>query len=296
LALTWCALSLEASAASKRAGVALPSLEVTSTPRAPEDKRATPAPTRARGAALALNSLSEGQRRALAEALDRVAAQLEARRNPFYAPLDDDATRAEIKALLVDVAPSFSAAETLAAGRWTSPEGDVTVRLVGTCAAGAACFPLAKTGPRGDVEDRARFLAWPVGFAALAKARDARDAARIAASVRAAREKDSRIALVLCGAELHRVHPSPALTALRTSARRVLRAGGDSEPAMARLLGSITDVTRADDLAWLSLPPEVLLIVPRLGALATADAFVQEVARLLGKAGGEATWLGAPGP
>lgn len=289
MAFVSCGFSSAALAAASRLVL---NLEVTSTsPHAPEAERAP----RAKGAALVLNSLSEEKRRALAQALDRLAAQLESRRNPFFAPLDEGAARAELKALLLEHAPSFNAAEALAAGRWTSAEGDVTVRLVGRCAAGAACFPLTMGGARSDLENRARFLAWPIGYAILVKARPPADAARVATSMRAARAQDSRIALILTSADLHRVRAAPTLTALGRGARRVLRAGGDRDQLMARLLVSVSDVARApDDLPWLTMPPGVLVIVPRLGALATADAFAHEVSALLDGAGGSVTWLSAP--
>jgi hypothetical protein len=274
----------------------LPKLEVTSTPPAPAAERARPpaGPTRARGTTLVLNSLSEERRRALAESLDRVAAQLEARRNPLYAPLEPDAPRAQLKALLLDVAPAFAAAETLSAGRWTSPEGDLTVRLVERCAEGAACFPLTTAAAREKLEERARFLAWPVGHAILLKARDAGDAARLASLLRGMRALEARVAMVLAGGDLHRLRPSPALTALERSARRALRAGGDHDELMARLLTSVIEAARApDEVSWLKLPRDVVLIVPRLGALATADDFVHAVDLVVHHAGG-ATWLSSP--
>ena len=81
------------------------------------------------------------------------------------------------------------------------------------------------------------------------------------------------------------------------SARRVLRAGGDRDELIARLLVSVMDVARAhDDLSWLTMPPGSLLIVPRLGTLASGDAFVQEVSGLLAGAGGDPTWLSSPRP
>jgi hypothetical protein len=292
LVVAWFGLSLEARAA---APAALPKLEVTSTP-SPAAERARPSagPQRARGATLVLNSLSEARRQALAESVDRVASLMAARRNPFYTAIDDDAPRAQLKALLLDVAPAFSAAETLAAGSWTSPEGDLTVRPVNRCASGAACFPLARGTPRSEPEKRARFLAWPLGHSILLKARDARDATRLATHLRELRAHDSRIALVLAGGELHRPHASPALAALQRSARRALRLGGDRDELMARLLVSVVDAGRApDDVSWLKLPPDVVLIVPRLGALASADAFVEEVSLQVHRYGG-ATWLDSP--
>jgi hypothetical protein len=55
--------------------------------------------------------------------------------------------------------------------------------------------------------------------------------------------------------------------------------GADGD-LLARLARS---TTTGDELPWLALSEGTVLVVPRLGALATRDAFVAEVGRLAGE-------------
>jgi hypothetical protein len=251
------------------------------------------------GATLVLNSLSEAARLDLAHALERLATSLGRRRNPLFVPLDDGVERDEVERLLSDLGPAFAAAGALSVGRWTSSEGDLTVQGASRCRPGATCFPLGAAPGQSPLEGRARFLAWPVGFAVVVWTPDARRTSRIAASVRASRAKDSRIALVVTAAELHSLRGSPAVAEITRGATNVLRAGGDHNEALAPLLTSIADAaSTSDEASWLNLPRGALLIVPRLGALATADAFVREARALLDHAGGkvDVEWLLSPRP
>jgi hypothetical protein len=265
----------------------------TATPDASVPARA-PAPA---GATLVLNSLSEAARLDLAHALGRLAAALGRRRNPLFVPLDDGVERAEAERLLTDLGPAFAAAGALSAGRWMSAEGDLTVQGVSRCPPGATCIPLGAALAQSQLEGRARFLAWPIGFAVVVWTPDARRMSRIATSVRASRAKDSRIALVVTAAELHSLRGSPAVAEIVRSATDVLRAGGDRNEALAPLLTSIADAeSTSDEASWLRLPRGALLIIPRLGALATGDAFVREARALLDHAGGHVEWLLSPRP
>jgi hypothetical protein len=178
-----------------------------------------------------------------------------------------------------------------------SAEGDLTVQGVSRCPPGATCIPLGAALAQSQLEGRARFLAWPFGFAVVVWTPDARRMSRIATSVRASRAKDSRIALVVTAAELHSLRGSPAVAEIVRSATDVLRAGGDRNEALAPLLTSIADAeSNSDEASWLRLPRGALLIIPRLGALATGDAFVREARALLDHAGGHVEWLLSPRP
>jgi hypothetical protein len=266
-------------------------------PSSPSSPSSPVGAVRPPGATLVLNSLSEAARIELARTLGRLAAALGRRRNPLFVPLDDGVERTLVETLLRDTGPAFAVAGALSAERWASSEGDLTVRGVRRCAPEAPCIHLGLPTERSDLERRALFLAWPIGFAIVVRSTHPRDAIRIAAAVRDSRSNDSHIALVLTGAELHSLRKSPAATEIARNAAGVLLAGGDRNEALAGILASIVNAASAsDEVPWLTLPEGALLIVPRLGALATPDAFVQEVSALLDNAGGHVTWLMSPRP
>ena len=247
------------------------------------------------GAMLVLNALSESARLDLAHRLARLAAALERRRNPLFVALEEGAERSEALSLTRDLGPMFAAASSLSAGRWTSSDGDLTVRGAARCARDGACIPLVGAARRDGVEGRARFLAWPIGFAIVVRAAAPREEAAITAALRDRRALDSTIALALTGADLRRLRGGRALDELTRDAARVLHAGGQGDAAFAALLGAIVDAPRArGEVAWLRLPPGAVLIVPRLGALATIDAFVSETRALLAPVAARQTWLMSP--
>jgi hypothetical protein len=63
-------------------------------------------------------------------------------------------------------------------------------------------------------------------------------------------------------------------------------------PAALRALSG-RDALR-DDVPWLALPPGAVLIVPRLGALSTIPAFVQEVRVRVAAVAPQIEWLALP--
>jgi predicted proteasome-type protease len=61
------------------------------------------------------------------------------------------------------------------------------------------------------------------------------------------------------------------------------------------VLAKIASATTVkDELPWFKLPRDSILIVPRLGALATSDAFVSEVRARLRTTTAEVEWLATP--
>ena len=238
------------------------------------------------GAALALNALGETQAERLAGTLERLERAVTRRKNPLFVPLDDSAERAEVEALFTASGP-LAAAVALSAGRWQSPDKDLTLRAVPRCTGAARCVRLGEPGEK--LAPRERFLAWPLGYALVVTAGSAREAGGLAARLRERAGPEARIALVLTAEDLPRLRRSPAVDRLLRSARRLApaAAGGSLAPA----LGTLLSAARArPEVPWLRLPPDVVLVVPRLGALAAADAFVAEV-RAVAPA---ATWLSPP--
>jgi len=237
---------------------------------------------RGTGVSLALNAMTDDQRADAAGVLARLADRLERERNPLVEDLDDDDARADAEGLLGERLPMLTAAAALAPGRWTSQDGRIVVRATTECAEHARCIPLGPprasgASPDDRVAARARFLAWPLAYAVVLRAPPGR-APDLVAALRAP-GPGSRIALVLGDADLHGLRFSKALPALAESAARLDRLGPPDMPMkqlFARVSGAGSDAA-PDDLRWLALPADAVLVVPRLGALATIAAFVAEV-------------------
>jgi hypothetical protein len=235
------------------------------------------------GRALALNAMTDAQRARAAGVLDRLADRMERERNPLVEDLDDDGDDAwaDAERLVSERLPALTAASALSAARWTSADGRLVVRATTACAPDARCVPLAcaKPGecpPDDALAARARFLAWPVAYGLVLRP-PAACASDVVEALRAPVE-GSRIALVVRDQDLHGVRFSDALPALVESAARIGRLAPRDAPA-AQVLRRVTEVDAAalDDLGWLALPDGAVLVVPRLGALATIGAFADEV-------------------
>src|SRR5436190_642974 len=176
----------------------VPVLEIAAGDRAEEVAGGNPAA----GARLVVSAATEQRRLELARALDALTARWQRRRNPLFVPLADDET-ADLDNLLAAWLPATTAALALTAGHWRSSDGDLAVRAVARCAAGARCARLG-LGLAGDpIERRLRFLAWPIGYAIVVRAASDGEAIRIAERIRAAEPRDPRAALVLTGADIH---------------------------------------------------------------------------------------------
>jgi hypothetical protein len=130
---------------------------------------------------------------------------------------------------------------------------------------------------------RARLFAWPVAQAVVLRAVDPAQTTELATSLRRDLDRShTTIALALGAGELHSLRPSPELLNVARAASRLMDlaadAGALSGPETDLLVRLARSTTVADDLPWLRLPADSVLVVPRLGALATHDAFVSEVA------------------
>ena len=247
------------------------------------------------GATLFLNALGERQRADLASALEALARALDRRRNPLFVPLDESDVQEAVDQLVRITSPALTAAAGLAAGVWRSPEGDLVVHVVRRCAAGARCIGLGDRAAGGELERRVRFFAWPVGYAIVLEMASAPEAARVADRLRAENAADSPVALVLTGGELHSLRRREQLRGVFRLARRIRGSMPEAGSALAEALANIDRAsTVGDEVPWLALPTRAILIVPRLGALATAGVFVANVRQRLARAGAEARWLAAP--
>jgi hypothetical protein len=246
------------------------------------------------GAMLVLNSLSDERRQRLAGSLQDLAGVVAKKRNPLFVSVDEDADRVVTENLVAELLPLFTAASALSAGRWRSPEGDLQIEAVQRCAASARCIPIYDPHLAGHQDDalerRVRFLSWSLGYATVLDAPSATLATGIADLLRSA-PASPRIALVLTHAELHRLRKSTGLSSLRRAAT-VLAKRLPASPLSDALAG----LARAgrDEVPWLQLPRNAILIVPRLGALATHQELAAEVRARLAAASAEVRWLATP--
>jgi len=247
------------------------------------------------GLGLALNAMSDSERSRMAEALGRLADRLERDHNPLVEDLDDESdVRSDVVALSRERLPTLTAASALAPGRWVSADQRMVVRATTTCAADARCIPLGvhAGSPDDHVASRARFLAWPLAYGVVLRPPADRESAVVDAL--RARADGSRIALVLGDGDLHSLRFSEALPDLADSVARIDRWAPEDAP-MRELFRRLSarDAT-SDDLRWLTLPSGALLVVPRLGALASADAFVHEVRVRVAAVAPQVQWLALP--
>ncbi len=237
--------------------------------------------------------MSEADRGQLADWLARLAAAVDRRKSPLFVSLDDSDERAAVEGLIARTTPAFSAAATLCEGRWQSPEGDVQVLPVSRCAPGTRCVALASPSGGDEIERRARFLAWPLGYAIVLASASAGRANDAAQALRA--PGSTQIALVLTGAELHHLRKSPALDRLLAHARHIVKTvPANPSPLLDALVKIANAASAQDQLSWFVLAEDSILIVPRLGALATSAAFVSDVRARLQSSATRVDWLVSP--
>jgi hypothetical protein len=250
-------------------------------------------PTTSSAAMLVLNAMPENRRRLLAESLAKLGAVVDRKKNPLFVSLDDSEERAAVEDLVAQTAPLFTAATSLAAGSWPSPEGDVQVLPVAHCAPARPCVRLADPAGSDEQSRRARFLAWPLGYAVFLAVSDRAKLDEVALTLRA--PGSFQIGLVLTSAELHELRASPALVALQKNARRLLKSMPDTRTPLATTLASLVRAGRSRrELPWLQLPSDTILVVPRLSALATADKLVADVRNRLASVDTQVEWLASP--
>jgi hypothetical protein len=260
---------------------------------ATEQKRVEQTRPSALGTTLVLNSMGEQQRQQMADSLAKLAVAANKKKNPFFVSLDDSEARTAAEDLIKQTAPGFTAASALCAGRWQSREGDMHIRMVSRCAAKTRCISLTEPPSGDEAERRARFLAWPLGYAILLEVAPGTDVNQVAQSLRGPGE--THIALVLTSDELHSLRESPALTKLLKRVRQIAKiVPARGTPLRAVVARIAIAATAGDELPWLQLPAGAILVVPRLGSLATSDAFVAEARTRLGPSAARVKWIAWP--
>jgi hypothetical protein len=263
-------------------------LEVKTGEKRPQQAHASPS-----GAILVLNNMDEAGRQQLADSMAKLAAAVDKRKNPFFVSIDDSAERTVVESLIQQTTPAFTAAATLCVGRWQSAEGDLQVRPVSRCAPRTLCVSLSEASDGDAIERRSRFLAWPLGYAIVLSVKSPRQVDEVAAALRA--PGSNLIALVLTSAELHLLRKSPALKQLLDHARHVAKSLPEKHSPFLDVVVKIANATSAkDELPWLKLPQGSILIVPRLGALATRGDFVSDVRARLQTQAAQIEWLATP--
>jgi len=286
-ALAWLMLPALGSIAYGRTPLAL-NLEVVNGEKPP-----VPARPSASAAMLVLNAMPEPRRELLATSLLRLATVVDKKKNPLFVSLDDSEERSAVEDLIAQTAPAFTAAANLAAGSWQSPEGDVLVRPVARCAPKRQCVRLGGVPGGDESEKRPRFLAWPLGYAIVLAVADQAGLHKVAEALRA--PGSFQIGLVLSSAELHSLRASPAQLALQRHARRLVEAMPKGRTSLSQRLADLASAgTGKAGLAWLRLPPDTILVVPRLGALATPEQFVADVRSRLATIASKVDWLASP--
>lgn len=268
------------------------SLEVRSVAAAPAGAAREERPS---GVGLALNAMSDAERARMAEALGHLADRLEREHNPLVDDLDDeDDVPSEVTGLARDRLPMLTAAAALAPGQWASADRRMTVRATTSCAPDARCIPLGVHAGSSDdhLAARARFLAWPIAYGVMLRPPPGRASAVLDAL--RTRADGSRIALVLGEDDLHALRFSDALPELADSIARIDRWTPEGAPMKELFRRLSTRDASSDDARWLALPSGALLVVPRLGALAMVDAFVNEVRIRVASAATQVEWLALP--
>jgi hypothetical protein len=228
--------------------------------------------------------------------MDYTRARLEARLSPLGTDFEDSDPIDELRRSLRPHMPAYTAARELERGVWASAE--LSVRAAPSCAAahvaaGETCIAMwdPNDGPR-DLGRRARFLAWAASHAVVADLGTRERAERCARALRTRTSLEaSRVALVLMDDDLA-FRPTPDRAELQEAARRLgelMAASGVRDAGDLEALAHATPAGRA--VPWLEVPPTVVVVVPRLSAIADATGTKKEIEEA---AAGPIRWLHAP--
>jgi hypothetical protein len=245
------------------APVSRPALAVRAAPRPSADDQAV----EDRATALAVASLSPGERQRLLDAMDHASTRLEATLLPGADDLGDGDPVAELQKETKKYLPALNAARSLTRGRWSA--NDFSARAVSGCddpsiERDETCVPLWSPAEEGS---RARFLAWAAANAAVFET-DAPHAC--AEALRDGTVTDGApIALVLVAEDLA-LTTVPERPALEAGAHRLGRAlaltSRKEESHQLDALGRAPP-TPGRALSWLEVGPKAMVVVPRLSAL-----------------------------
>lgn len=234
-----------------------------------------------RAARLLLGALPTPEHARLTTLLDDLATRLQARANPLWVDLDDDAPDAPARAWYTRHRPTVDAALELARGCWQTVDGEVTVAALARCPPGSRlrCHRLWGAEAPGALDATTRLLAWPITDAVVMRARTAAAAREVRASLRAlVAEEDSLAALVL-PEEPDEGAPSEALRDAAGRALAALPVERESERALLTAIAS--RALSGAPMAWLTRDPLRVVVVPRPSALTRPGAAAREVSAWL---------------
>lgn len=212
--------------------------------------------------------MTDEERAQLGAILEHSRTRWEGRANPLLEDFEDDDPDAELEAWISHGPPLISAAMAASVGSYCGVDGfcvDVVPR-------GDRC-------PRGSVareseRERARFLAWPFGYAVLVRVPAGSSGGETAHILRAAARRSTRIGLVIAGADEETGNAEP----LPTLAEHWRRHDSWKEAAQHADGGSAhAEEGAAAPPFPANLDRRDVLVMPQFGAIQTPDALVEEV-------------------
>jgi hypothetical protein len=210
----------------------------------------------------AILALTDDERAELGRTLDEVNDRWAALANPLFANLDDEDADLPLTKLVRRGPRAILVAASASRG--------VACATDGFCARGAASeCPAGFIEASGKDVERARFLAWPYGYALRVRAASENDARVIASALRACTRESKRAGLVVTSFD--RVDADHAHEPLVSAWTR-----HESLVAFVRGRG---DAGAQEAYFPLSLEPEDIVVMPNLDAIVAPDALADEIER-----------------
>jgi len=217
--------------------------------------------------AAALVSLDDDERARVENVVNDANARWEARANPLLEDLADGEPDDELELWSSDAPASVATAFAASTTRFCAGDGFCVEAVTRTapCSPGFARLSVAK-----ELE-RARFLAWPFGYAVWLRAETPRDARAAADSLRLRAHSSSHIGLVLHSDDAQRAAEPPfADLRDRLFCHEALK-------AIARDAGARAATDLDASTSRLHLDPRDVVVLPSLAALTSLDAFRAEL-------------------
>jgi hypothetical protein len=230
------------------------------------------------------------------ESLERLRSameELETSASPLALNDFEDEFPEVVTNLVPSFLPAITAADALAENEWSSFDRDLVVTIASSCPKdhGTRCLRIwdrARPGAITNEERRARVLAWPVGCAALLRARPLASKNDVMRALRdRAGTADSEIALVIDERTLSGVDPDSKLVEeIRSLAARSVRLIRKVGEGGAQFLEPMLDAIARPPPVGRRLVPwrldeDRILVVPRLRTLADLDRFSRDIATTL---------------
>jgi hypothetical protein len=215
-------------------------------------------------------SLTPDERKELTSVIHELAARLVALQHPLFEPLDDESPSTPLTKWFLRGPPSLGVAMTAARDTVCATDG-LCVRVErSTCRRG---WTPSGADERGE---RARFLAWPWGYAVRVRGRDPTEASAVAKSLREAARTSARVGLVLCPDDVAELLATAPDLGQEWANLRSLEARS--------LAPTRSDAAAEDDGAQFALGANEILVMPRGAAILDHGAFVNEVRGVAGTA------------